>query len=57
MHDGYDDAAQGIAPAGEPTDEAQRYGAIEMDHGEFVIYDRDAPSAWLQSNLAVAIEA
>ena len=57
MHEGHDDAAKGTVPAGEPSDEAQRYGAIEMDHGEVVIYDQERPSAWLQSDLAVAIEA
>lgn len=35
----------------------QRCGAIEMGNGDVVIYDRERPTAWLQSDLAVSPEA
>lgn len=51
------DAAGRTGPDGEPSEDNGRYGAIEMDHGEVVIYDQEDPSAWLQSDLAVSLEA
>jgi hypothetical protein len=33
-----------------------RYGAIETSEGETIIYDREQPTAWLQSDYAVSYE-
>ncbi|MFW6018130.1 MAG: DUF7331 family protein [Halapricum sp.] len=35
------------------TDADGRYAAIETGSGETVIYDRDNPDAWVQSDYAV----
>jgi hypothetical protein len=34
-----------------------RYGAIETGGGATIIYDRETPEAWVQSNLVVRPEA
>jgi hypothetical protein len=33
--------------------EADRYGAIETGDGDVVVYDREEPTAWLQSDYTV----
>jgi hypothetical protein len=33
----------------------ERYAAIETGDGETMIYDRDNPEAWLQSDYAVEV--
>lgn len=35
----------------------ERYASIETVDGDLVIYDDEQPTAWLQSNHAVEIEA
>ena len=58
MNDATDDTtAPAVVPDGEPSDESKRFGAIEMGNGDVVIYDHDRPTAWLQSDLAVPLEA
>jgi hypothetical protein len=37
------------------TDE--RYAALETDSGDVVIYDREEPSAWLQSDWTVELSS
>ena len=34
---------------------AERYAALDLSHGETVIYDRDNPRAWLQSTDAISV--
>jgi hypothetical protein len=34
---------------------ADRYAALEMGDGDVVIYDREEPSAWLQSDHTVEL--
>jgi hypothetical protein len=36
-------------------DRDDRYGAIETGGGETVIYDREQPTAWLQSDYTVPV--
>lgn len=36
------------------TDE--RYGAFETGDGGLVVYDRDEPTAWIQSDYAVDVD-
>lgn len=31
----------------------QRYGVLETGEGDVVIYDREQPSAWLQSDVTI----
>ena len=35
----------------------ERYGAIETGDGDTIIYDRQSPDAWVQSNLVVRPDA
>mgnify|MGYP006297040241 CR=1 FL=1 len=61
MNDATDDepadaTAQGTDDEGEPP-VSERYGAIEMDNGDVVVYDQERSSAWLQSDLAVPVDA
>lgn len=35
----------------------ERYGAIETGTGETIIYDRELPDAWVQSDLLLECEA
>lgn len=37
------------------TAAGERYAAIETGDGETMIYDRDNPEAWLQSDYAVEV--
>jgi hypothetical protein len=37
--------------------ESGRYASLQLDNGEYVIYDRDDDEAWLQSDLAVEVAA
>lgn len=37
--------------------EAERLGTIETGTGETIIYDRESPEAWVQSDLLVDCEA
>jgi len=39
----------------ERTTDDERYAAIETGDGETMIYDRDNPDAWLQSNYALDV--
>lgn len=39
----------------EDTAQDERYAAIETGGGETMIYDRDNPEAWLQSNYAIEV--
>lgn len=34
-----------------------RYAAIELADGQFIIYDQDMHTAWIQSDQTVALEA
>lgn len=38
------------------TAEDERYGTIETADGETIVYDREAPEAWVQSDTLVACE-
>jgi len=40
---------------GESDDGDDRYGAIETGGGKTVIYDREQPTAWLQSDYTVPV--
>ena len=40
----------------EPADD-ERYGTIETGDGDTIIYDRESPDAWVQSDLLVTCEA
>lgn len=45
-----------VATEAETADEADaRYGAITTAAGELILYDRDNPEAWLQSDFAVEV--
>ena len=35
----------------------EKFGTIEIGNGDVVIYDRDNPDAWLQSDAAVELGA
>ena len=37
-------------------EEREQYGSFETDAGEFVMYDRDHPTAWVQSDTLVQVE-
>jgi hypothetical protein len=39
------------------VDPEERYAALETGDGEVVIYDREEPSAWLQSDHTVELAA
>ncbi|MFB6164590.1 MAG: hypothetical protein ABEJ31_05475 [Haloarculaceae archaeon] len=39
--------------AREPDDQ---FGSFETQYGEFIVYDRDEPSAWIQSDVALDVE-
>jgi hypothetical protein len=39
------------------TDEETKYGAIETEDGDLVIYDRNEETAWLQSDHAIDVSA
>jgi len=39
------------------TKSDERYGVIETEDGELVIYDRDEETAWLQSDRTVDVSA
>jgi hypothetical protein len=52
-----DEDVGGEPPAEGPRDDNDRYGVIEIGNGDVVIYDRDEPAAWLQSNNTVSLEA
>lgn len=41
----------------EPAEDDERYGTIETGDGETIIYDRESPEAWVQSDLLVACES
>ncbi|WP_170178688.1 DUF7331 family protein [Halapricum salinum] len=41
--------------ASEQVTEDERYAAIETGDGETMIYDRDNPDAWVQSNYALEV--
>jgi hypothetical protein len=34
-----------------------RYGAFETEGGSVVVYDRDEPTAWIQSDYTVTLRA
>jgi len=36
--------------------QADQYGSFETDGGETVVYDRDHPTAWLQTDTLVQVE-
>lgn len=44
------------APSEDARVEDGRYGTIETDGGETIIYDRESPDAWVQSDLLVDCE-
>jgi hypothetical protein len=35
----------------------ERYGTIETGDGDTIIYDRESPDAWVQSDLLVTCES
>jgi hypothetical protein len=37
--------------------DGERYGTIETGTGETIIYDRESPDAWVQSDLLVDCDA
>lgn len=37
------------------TTQDERYAAIDIGDGETMIYDRNNPDAWLQSNYAIEV--
>ncbi len=39
------------------TDRETEYGAFRTGEGELVVYERDNPDAWLQSDGAVGLES
>ncbi|MFB6310001.1 MAG: hypothetical protein ABEH64_02335 [Salinirussus sp.] len=41
----------------ETTDGDGRYGSIETRDGETIIYDRETPDAWVQSDLLLECES
>lgn len=51
------DTVGGEPPADPTTPEEDRYGALEIGDGQTIIYDRDHPAAWLQSDVAISLEA
>ena len=42
-------------PATHGSREDGRYATLDLTHGETVIYDRENPRAWLQSDGAVSV--
>lgn len=44
-------------PITHQPDIAERYVALDTDEGETIIYDREEESAWIQSALAVELDA
>lgn len=44
-------------PNQEPGPDDERYATIETGNGDTIIYDRESPDAWVQSNLLVDCEA
>lgn len=51
-----DGADSRIDPPTTPLDDGQ-YGHLSLDNGEVVIYDREEPEMWLQSDFAVDLGA
>jgi hypothetical protein len=43
-------------PPETPLD-SQRYGHLSLDNGEVVIYDRNDPEMWVQSDFVVKVGA
>jgi hypothetical protein len=43
--------AQEVAPQAD-----ERYGTIETGDGETIVYDRETPEAWVQSDTLLACE-
>jgi hypothetical protein len=37
------------------AERAEKYGSFETDEGETVLYDRDEPTAWLQSDTVAEV--
>jgi hypothetical protein len=46
-------AEQSIERTG--AERAEKYGSFETDEGETVLYDRDEPTAWLQSDTTAEV--
>jgi len=50
-------------PSGRPTDppetplDSERYAHLALDNGEVVIYDREDPDMWVQSDVVVELGA
>jgi len=42
-------------PAPSESEHGERYASLDVSNGETVIYDRENPRAWLQSDGAVAV--
>jgi|AntRauTorcE11898_2_1112593.scaffolds.fasta_scaffold41977_2 hypothetical protein len=40
--------------ANTPADDEQRYAELSLEDGSVVIYDAKNPSAWIQSDAAIA---
>lgn len=49
-------ARQSAEPPETPLD-TERYAHLSLDNGEIVIYDREDPEMWLQSDVVVEIGA
>ncbi|MDG5778137.1 hypothetical protein VB773_04665 [Haloarculaceae archaeon H-GB2-1] len=41
----------------EDSRQESKYGAFETEGGAVVVYDRDEPTAWIQSNYSVTLGA
>lgn len=54
------DTDESPRPSTEPPEtplDSERYGHLSLDNGEVVIYDREEPEMWVQSDLVVELGA
>jgi len=54
------DTDESPGPSTEPPEtplDSERYAHLSLDNGEVVIYDREDPEMWVQSDLVVDIGA
>lgn len=54
---GTDEPARGSMEPPETPLDTERYAHLSLDNGEVVIYDREDPDMWLQSDVTVELGA